>query len=118
VVLTSYFLSTLSVHMPKLYGNMCDKETYNCQELFFKLQTCGDDSSEFSFDKSTKTLKMNELNFLLLNIGAIESKLVRKSLAHRDVIDYFNLTTATNSDRFVQPKNWASNYVSYNFFKN
>jgi hypothetical protein len=92
---------------------MCDKEAYKCHELFFKLQTCGDDCAKLSFDKSAITPKMNELNYLLLNIGTIESQLARYSPARRDVIDYVNLTTATNSDTFVQPKDGACSYVLY-----
>lgn len=113
VVLTSYFVYTLTVHLPKLCENMRNKEPYKCHELLFKLQTCGDDCAKLSFDGSAITLKMAELNYLLLNMGTIESQLARYSLAHNDVIEYVNLTNATNADTFVQPKNGACNFVLY-----
>ena len=91
---------------------MRNKEPYKCHELLFKLQTCGDDCAKLSFDGSAITLKMAELNYLLLNMGTIESQLARYTQA-RDVIEYVNLTNTTNADTFVQPKNGACNFVLY-----
>jgi hypothetical protein len=51
------------------------RKLINAMNFFFKLQTCGDHCANLSFDDSTITLKMNELNYLLLNIGTIETSI-------------------------------------------
>lgn len=73
VVLTSYYLSTLSQHLPKLCENMCNNQTYACKKLLFRLQA----SATVTYDKQSISLRLNELNYLLVTFVTLENQLAR-----------------------------------------
>lgn len=61
VALTSYDLSTLSQHLPKLCENMCNNQTYACKKLLFRLQASGRGSvAKVTYDKQSISLGLNE----------------------------------------------------------
>ena len=61
VVLTSYYLSTLSQHLPKLCQNMCNNQIYTCKKLLFRLQASGSGSvAKVIYNKQSISLRLND----------------------------------------------------------
>jgi hypothetical protein len=65
MVLTSYYLSTLSQHFPKMCENMCNNQAHTYKSLF-RLQASGRDSvAKVTVDKQSIGFRLNKLNYLL-----------------------------------------------------
>jgi len=112
VVLTTYYLSTLSQHLPKLFESVCANESYEHKEMSFRLQTVGRNNvCKLTYDQNSITFKLNELNYLLAHIATFENQLSRYSIAQNDVILY--VINALDSDVYVEPRPHASTYVLY-----
>jgi len=81
VVLTSYYLYTLSQHLPKLCENMCYNQTYAYKKLLFRLHARGRDRvAKVTYDKQYISFRLNELNYLLATIVILENQLARYTL--------------------------------------
>ena len=114
VVLTSSFLHTLSVHLPTLCEHLCKQEPYRCNELSFRLQTVTggiEPAAKLTMDRTSITLKVGELKYLLLNMSTLVRQLARYTMAENDVSGYVHSSIASSS--FVAPKETASLFVQY-----
>ena len=68
-------------------------------------------AAKVTMDRRSITLKVGELNYLLMNLPTLVHQLARYSMAEKDVGKYVQISTASSS--FVAPKETASLFVQY-----
>jgi hypothetical protein len=78
--------------------------------LSFRLQiVTGDEpAAKISMNRMSITLKVGELNYLLLNLPTLVNQLTRYKLAEKDVREYVQSAAGSTASSFVAPKETAS----------
>ena len=74
VIVTSRFLSTLLTELPKIFIYIFKRQDHNFHELPFRLKRTGGETNVVYFNSETHfiSLKMNKINYLILNLGQAE----------------------------------------------
>ena len=93
---------------------MCNQQPYIYRELTFCQLTSGGGDAKLTLDNVSRTLKTNELNYLLANIAVTENQLARYIIAQHDVMSY--VTAATGTNLIVQPRPDASGCALHDVF--
>lgn len=108
------FIFSIEAHTTKLCENMCNQQPYIYRELTFCQLTSGGGDAKLTLDNVSRTLKTNELNYLLANIAVTENQLARYIIAQHDVMSY--VTAATGTNLIVQPRPDASGCALHDVF--
>ena len=95
-VMTPSLLANLSFHLPKLCEHLWKQGPYRCNELSFCLQTVTgvEAAAKISMDRRSITVKVGELNYLLLNLLTLVHQLKRYRMSEKDVGKYVQSAAA------------------------
>ena len=71
VVLPPSLIPTLVLHLPILCERMVNGEQYKCNEMSFRMQTDAGNSARITLDYTSLTLRLHEIEYLVLNLTAL-----------------------------------------------
>jgi len=71
-----YLVPTLAFHLHSLCEHLAKGERYKCNEMF-RMQTVAESSTRTALDQTSVTLRLLELQYLLLNLTALANNLAR-----------------------------------------
>jgi hypothetical protein len=67
VILPPSLIPTLALHLPKLCEHLVRGGQYKCNEMSFRMQTVVGNSARIILDHTSLSLRLNELEYLVLN---------------------------------------------------
>jgi hypothetical protein len=111
VVLTPSLIPSLALHLPKLCDHLDKGEQYKCNVMSFRMQTVAEISAKIVLDHTSVTLRLHELQYLVLNLTTLANQVARFKLAAADVSAYVQI--AVGAVNFVPPKESSILYVQY-----
>ena len=79
--------------------------------MSFRMQTVAGNSTRISLDHTSLTLRLHELEYLMLNFTALANQMVRYKLAETDVSS--DVQNAAGATTFVPPNQSECFYVQY-----
>ena len=77
--------------------------------MSFRMQTVAEISARIALDHTSLTLRLHELEYLVLNLTTLPNQMARYKLAEADVLAY--VQSAAGATSFVPPKESACLYV-------
>jgi hypothetical protein len=79
--------------------------------MSFRIQTVAENSARITVDHTTLTLRLHELEYLVLNLTTLANQMTRYELAEADVSAYVH--SAAGATTFVPRNQSACLYVQY-----
>ena len=101
LVLPPSLVPVLALNLPNVC-NLARGERYRCNEMTFRIHTIADNSAKITLGRTSVTLKLPELEYLLLNLTVLANQLEQYRLVVSDVYDY--VLSATGVTAFLSPK--------------
>jgi hypothetical protein len=77
----------MALYVPRLSEHLARGGRYRCNEMF-RMQTFAENAARIAFDRTSATLKLLELQYLMLNLTALSNQLARYKLVEADVSAY------------------------------
>ena len=93
LVFSPSLVSTLALHLPKLCEHLARGERYRCNEMSYRTQTVAENSARIALDRTSVTLRLPELKYLLVNLTTLANQLVWYKLDEADVSAYMQNAT-------------------------
>jgi hypothetical protein len=79
--------------------------------MSFRMQTVAGNSARITLDNTSLTLRLHELEYLVLKFSALANQMARHKLAEADVSSY--VQSAAGATTFVPPNESSCLYVQY-----
>jgi hypothetical protein len=111
VVLTPSLIRSLALHLPKLCDHLVKDEQLKCNEMSFRMQTVAENSAKIVFEHTSITLRLHELQYLVLNLTTLANQVAWYKLAKADVSGYMQIEVGAVS--YVPPKGPSCLYMEY-----
>jgi hypothetical protein len=111
MVMPPSLIPTLTLHLAKLCEHLVRSEQYMCNEMSSRMQTVAENSARIALDHTSVTLRLHELENLVLNLTTLAHQMARYKLAEVDVSAY--VQSAAGATTFVPPKESACLFVQY-----
>ena len=99
----------LAFHLPKLCEHLLRGEQYKCKEMSFRMQSVAENLARIVLDHMSITLRLHELEYLVLNLTTLANQMAWYRLAEADVSAYVQI--AVRAATFVPPKESSCLYV-------
>ena len=109
VVLPQSLIPILAIHLPKLCEHLLRGEQYKCKEMSFRMQSVAENLARIVLDHMSITLRLHELEYLVLNLTTLANQMAWYRLAEADVSAYVQI--AVRAATFVPPKESSCLYV-------
>ena len=109
VVLPPSLIPVLALHLPKLCEHLLRGEQYKCKEMSFRMQSVAENLARIVLDHMSITLRLHELEYLVLNLTTLANQMAWYRLAEADVSAYVQI--AVRAATFVPPKESSCLYV-------
>jgi hypothetical protein len=76
----------LNLHLPTLCEYIVRGERYKYNETSFRMQTVAENSARIALDRTSITLRLPELEYLLVNLTVLANQLARYKFAEIELL--------------------------------
>jgi hypothetical protein len=94
--------------------HLTEGEPYRDNYMSFRMKTVAENSARISIDRTSITLILPKIEYLLINLTALANQLAQYRLAEADVSAYVQI--AAGATTFVPSTESACQFVQYDVF--